>query len=412
MSSPRDFDVLIGGGGMVGAAVAALLATDPRARNLRVALVESAPATLPLPEEPAELRVCALSRSSEQLLVNVGAWGFLRARRPAPYTRMRVWDAKDSPNGTRALSFDAATIGEPNLGHIAENRSVNAVLLSVALNHGVTLLRAPLRALQVEPDQATVTVGERELQVALVVAADGAQSELREWAGIAVENYPYPSSAVVARLACEQPHYSEARQRFLPSGPLALLPLADGSVSLVWSTSSQEADALIALSDEAFSAAVTQASDGVLGALQLLGARASFALSRNHATTYSVARVALVGDAAHTVHPLAGQGVNLGFLDAAVLVETILAARQRGENIGDLATLSRYSRARRADNLIVSAALHGIYRLFGTEQPTVSWARRWGLALVERSTLAKGHFMREALGLGAQMPVLLRPRQR
>ncbi len=408
MSARADFDVLVGGGGMIGAAVAALLATDPRGQGLKIALAEEAPATMPLAAEPAQLRVSALSRVSERLLVEVGAWDLLKARVPAPYVRMRVWDAADDALGSRALVFDAADIGEANLGHIVENSSVAASLLSVALRQGVTLMRAPLTGLSLAPDRASVTVADRTFGVALVIAADGARSRLRDWGGISFVSHPYPQHAVVARLLPERDHGREARQRFLPSGPVALLPLADGSVSLVWSTGVEEAAELVALTDAQFDERVTHASGSVLGRLTSVGPRQSFPLARGHAATYGTTRLALVGDAAHTVHPLAGQGANLGFVDAAVLVDVLLAARDAGQDIGDPATLARYSRARRADNLLVSAAMDTIYRLFGDTRGVVGLARRAGLAIVDRAGPVKLRLMREALGLASSPPARLR----
>ena len=405
---PRDFDVVIGGGAMVGAAVAALLVTDPRARGLRVALVEANPATMPLRHEPPELRVSALSRASEQLLRAVGAWDPLSARAPCAYERMRVWDEASAADSEEALVFDAALLGERDLGCIVENRAVAAALLAAALRHGVTVFAAPVEGLTVTADVAEVLVGGRSLKTALVVAADGAASTLRAQAGIAVTARPYDQRAVVACLACERPHGAEARQRFLADGPVALLPLADGSVSLVWSTRTDEAERLVALTDEDFSAAVTAATDRVLGELTVHGARQSFPLSRDHADTYAVARVALVGDAAHTIHPLAGQGVNLGFLDAAQLAETVLAARDAGEDWGDRAVLGRYSRARRAENLLVAAALDNLNRLFTAKGSAVASLRRAGLRAVNGSPLVKSRLIREAMGITDRRPARLR----
>ncbi len=403
----RDFEVVVGGGGMVGAAVAALLVTDPGARGLRVALVETDPATMPLPGDPAELRVSALSRASERLLRTVGAFDLLAVRPPCPYSRMRVWDAASEPDGAQALVFDAADLGEPNLGLITENRAIAAALLTVALRGGATLLRAPLTAFEPDADAVRVTVGDRGLQAGVVVAADGARSMLRGLAGIAVRVHPYPQRAVVARLLCERPHAGEARQRFLPDGPLALLPLSDGAVSLVWSTTPEHADELLAMDDGAFALAVTEASGHVLGELHAGSHRQAFPLSRDHAATYAGPRLALVGDAAHTVHPLAGQGVNLGFLDAATLVETLLAGRAGGEDVGDRAVLARYSRARRVDNLVVAAAMDGLSRLFGARNPAIGLARRTGLGLVGRSLTARRRLMQEALGLSRDLPARL-----
>lgn len=404
----RDFDVVIAGGGMVGAAAAALLQTDPAARGLRVALAETEPATMPLPGEPAELRVSALSRASERLLRAVGAFDLLSARPPCPYTRMRVWDAAGEPDDADALVFDAADAGEPNLGLIVENRAIGAALTTVALRAGVTLLRAPVTAFEPDADGVRLTLGERALLAGVVIAADGAQSTLRSLADIAVRARPYPQRAVVARLVSERPHNGEARQRFLPEGPLALLPLADGAVSLVWSTTPERADELLELADADFADAVTRASGGVLGSLAAGSRRQAFPLSRDHAHTYAGPRLALIGDAAHTVHPLAGQGVNLGFLDAATLVEILLEGRARGEDIGDPAVLARYSRARRLDNLVVAGALEAIYRLFRARHPLVGSVRRTGLGLIGRSTAVRRRLMREALGLSRTLPARLR----
>lgn len=408
MSARTDFDVVIGGGGIVGAAVAALLATDERARDLKVALVDEAPATMPVAGEPEELRVSALSRLSQRLLIEVGAWDALAARAPCPYVRMRIWDSADPPHGSRTLVFDAAEIGEPDLGHIVDNRSVAAALLAVALRRGVTLLRTPIDAIALSPERASVSLGSRTLAVSLVVAADGARSRLREWAGIGIDAHAYGERAIVARLQPARPHGAEARQRFLAGGPLALLPLSEGAVSLVWTVPDDEARLLEALEDGPFGERVTEASAAVLGDLVPLGPRQSFELRRDHAATYSVARLALAGDAAHTVHPLAGQGANLGLLDAAVLVEELLLARGRGEDIGDPGVLGRYGRARRADNLMAAAALHGIHELYASRNPALSWLRRGGVALVNRAGPLKARLMREALGLAAQAPARLR----
>lgn len=405
----RDFDIVIGGGGMVGAAVAALIVTDPRARGLKVALAEEQPASMPLSGEAAELRVSALSRASEQLLRAVGAWEALGARPPCPYTRMRVWDAAGAPDDGDALLFDAADIGEPDLGCIVENRAIAAALTGVALKRGVSLLAAPIKDLDLQLESAAVAIGERTLHTGLVVAADGSQSRLRLAAGIDVRRHAYSQRALVARLEAERAHGAEARQRFLPSGPLALLPLSDGAVSLVWSLPESDAERQLAADDHEFSQAVTAASGGVLGELKVASARAAFALSRDHAVSYAGTRIALVGDAAHTVHPLAGQGVNLGFLDAATLVETVLVAREAGEDPGDPAVLGRYSRARRLDNLTVAAAMDGLNKLFGARLPMVTTLRRVGLGLVNHASPVRTRLMREALGLSRELPPRLRP---
>jgi len=399
VSARRDFDVLIAGGGMVGAALAALLASGAATRALRVALVEPQAALPPQPSEPLELRVSALSRAGERLLLAVGAWPLLAPRQPCPYERMIVWDEASPAAGAETLVFDAAEAGEPNLGHIAENRAVAAALIERALALGVTLLRSPVVGLELNPDAAHVALGGRTVTAGLAVAADGAESPLRALAGVAGEGRPYPQEAIVTHLATELPHGHAARQRFLATGPLGLLPLADGRVSIVWSTSPAEAGRLVALDAAAFGAAVTAASDGVLGALTVTAPRARFPLKRFNASTYVATRLVLVGDAAHTVHPLAGQGVNQGFLDVLALAAELGRAVAAGEDPGDARPLGRYARARRADNALMGAALDGIFRAFTDERAVVRTGRRLALRLVNRAQPLKRLLIDRALGV-------------
>jgi 2-polyprenylphenol 6-hydroxylase len=398
VSTPRDFDVLIAGAGMVGAALAALLATGARTRSIRVALVEPHPAPSPTSAEALDLRVSALSRAAERLLRSVGAWPRLAERQPCAYERMIVWDGAGRADGPDSLVFDAAEAGEANLGHITENRAVAAALIERALEEGVTLLRTPLTGIELGPDTAHVRLSERRVATGLIVAADGADSALREWADIGGTGEAYPQAAVVAHLAPELAHGLAARQRFLPTGPLALLPLADGRVSLVWSTAPEQAAALVAMDDAAFGAAVTAASAAVLGTLAPTTPRRSFPLRRFNAVRYTATRLALVGDSAHSVHPLAGQGVNQGFLDVEALAAVIDAALAVGEDCGDPRVLGRYARERRADNALMGAALDGIWRLFTDEHEFARRGRRYGLGLVNRTGWLKRLLVQRALG--------------
>ncbi len=383
---------------MVGAGLAALLAVGERTRRLRVALVEPQPAIAPLAGEPLDLRVSALSRAAERLLLSVGAWSRVARRAPCPYERMIVWDAASAAAGDETLIFDAAEVGEANLGHIVENRAVAAALLECAVAAGVTLIRSPVTALDLRDDEARVTCGERTIAVGLVVAADGADSALRTFAGLDGTMAPYAQEALVAHLAAEVPHGGGARQRFLADGPLALLPLHDGRVSLVWSTRPERAQQLLALDEQAFNDAVTEASDGVLGRLSLTTPRLTWPLRRFNAPSYRATRCALMGDAAHIVHPLAGQGVNQGLLDAAALVAEIEVALGAGEDPGDPGPLGRYARTRRAENALVGAALDGLYRLFTADHPLLRRGRRVGLGVVNRSGPLKRLLIDRALG--------------
>lgn len=405
----RDFEVIVVGGGMVGAAVAALLGAYEPTSSLRVALLEPRPASPPSPQDPLDLRVSALSRASQRLLERTGAWPDVVARGAARYERMVVWDERGTAGGRGAISFDAASLGEPDLGHMVENRAVQAALIGRALAHGVSLLRTGVTGYQADDRTASVTTSDdRRLTAALVVAADGGNSALRRLAGIDTRGWDYDQRAVVAHLQPERPHAATAWQRFLATGPLALLPLADGRVSLVWSTRPADASALLAQDDEAFGASVTAASDGILGALSPTTPRAAFPLRLMHARAYTAARLALVGDAAHGIHPLAGQGVNLGLMDGAALVQVLGEGAAAGAGPGDRSALRRYERWRKAESLPAMALMDGLKRLFSNDDPLLSWARRTGLGLFDQVGPVKRTLMERALGVAGEVPLPMR----
>jgi len=404
----RDFDVVVVGGAMAGAGTAALLAATPATASLRIALVEPKPAMLPAAGAPLDLRVSALSRASQQLLERTGAWPAVACRACA-YERMVVWEERMDPAGPQALVFDAAELGEPDLGHIAENRSIQAALTARAQEAGVVLLRAGLTTLECADDAIRICLDDcREYRAALAVGADGADSAVRRQAGIDVRGWDYGQRAVVAHLQPERPHRETAWQRFLDTGPLALLPLADGRVSLVWSTLPAMAEELTACDEEEFAARVTESSAAVLGRLVPASPRASFPLRLLHARRYAARRVALVGDAAHTVHPLAGQGINLAFLDAAALVDVLGAAVESGDDPGELRVLRRYERWRKAEALPAIVLLDGIKRLFSGDNPTQSRLRQGVLGFVQSARPLKRIFMQRALGLAGEVPASVR----
>jgi 2-octaprenylphenol hydroxylase len=404
----RDFDVVIVGGAMAGAGTAALLATTPATASLRVALVEPRPVAAPAADAPLDLRVSALSRSSQTLLERTGAWPAVAARATA-YRRMVVWEQRQDPAGDEALVFDAAELGEPDLGHIAENRGIQAALTGSAQARGVVLLQAGFATLDASRDAVRVGLDDgREFRAALVVGADGAESAVRRQAGIETHGWDYGQRAVVAHLRPERAHGMTAWQRFLDTGPLALLPLADGRVSLVWSTLPDAAESLAALDDAAFSARVTEASGGALGGLVPTTPRASFPLRLLHARRYAAERVVLVGDAAHTVHPLAGQGINLAFLDAAALVDVLGDALAAGDDPGEARPLRRYERWRKAEALPAIALLDGIKRLYSGGNPLQSRLRRGALGLAQSSSTAKRLLMQRALGVAGELPASVR----
>jgi len=404
-----DFDVVVVGGAMAGAGTAALFAATPATAGLRIALVEPNPATPPAADAPLDLRVSALSRSSQRLLERTGAWPAVTAR-AAAYQRMVIWEERQDPAGPDALVFDAAELGEPDLGHIGENLGIQAALTARAEALGVVLLRAELATLEATRDAARVALGDgREFRAGLVVGADGAGSAVRRQAGIETRGWDYAQRAVVAHLASELPHGATARQRFLDTGPLALLPLADGRSSLVWSTLPEDAEALTQCPDDAFAERVTAASAGVLGRLAPTTRRASFPLRLLHARRYAAGRVVLVGDAAHTVHPLAGQGINLAFLDAAALVDVVGDAAAAGDDPGEPSVLRRYERWRKAEALPAMALLDGLQRLFFGGNPLQSRLRQGALGLAQSAGPFKRLLMQRALGIAGEVPASVRP---
>lgn len=404
-----DFDVVVVGGAMAGAGSAALLAATPATSGLRVALVEPRPAAAPAAGAPLDIRVSALSRASQSLLERAGAWPAVAAR-AAAYRRMVIWEERQEATGPDALVFDAAELGEPDLGHIGENLSIQAALTARAETLGVVLLRAEFAALETARDAVRVRLGDgREFRAGLVVGADGADSAVRRAAGIETRGWDYGQRAVVAHLDCEKAHGGTAWQRFLDTGPLALLPLADGRVSLVWSTLPDDAESLVQCPEGEFAERVTAASDGVLGRLVPATRRAAFPLRLLHARRYAAERIALVGDSAHVVHPLAGQGINLAFLDAAALVDVVGEAVAVGDDPGELVVLRRYERWRKAEAVPAIALLDGIKRLFFGGNPLQSRLRQGLLGIAQSSGTAKRLLMRRALGVAGDVPASVRP---
>jgi 2-polyprenylphenol 6-hydroxylase len=408
----HDFHIVIVGGGMVGACAAALAAIDPRLAELRIAVLEAHPPASPPPSD-VDLRVSAVSRASQRILTAVGAWALVPAQSLSPYEDMIVWDAASRPGGSGAIHFSASATSEPNLGHIVENRWLQWALYdSPAFRQRITLLRAELAGLTLERDRAVVSLGDgRVLSAALVVGSDGAASLSRKLAGIETAGWNYDQRAFVTHVRTEHPHARTAWQRFLADGPIAFLPLADGRSSIVWTTRPAHAEHLAACSPEEASHEIEQALDGVLGKVEIAAARMHFPLRLAHARQYCKDRFALVGDAAHSIHPLAGQGVNLGFLDCAALVQVLAQELEDGGNVealAELRVLRRYERWRKSENVIALGMVDGLNRLFSTSDSALGWLRRTGLGVVDRSALAKRFFMGRAMGTAGELPTIAR----
>ncbi len=388
-----DFDVVISGAGLVGLALAAALGRE----GFRVAILEAREPVTEWDAGSIDLRVYAISRASQRLFESLGIWSDIQPL-AQPYRDMRVWDAGSDGE----VHFDSAELGESDLGHIIESRVIERALLG-AMEKLETVTRFCPAGLsgfkQVDRRQQIELDNGASLTTRLLVGADGKQSRVRELAGIHLQVSDYGQQALVAVVATEKLHAETAWQRFLPSGPLAFLPLHDGRCSIVWSATSDKAHALLALDDEAFCHALGEAFEYRLGNIVDVGERVLFPLQARSAAKYVQPGLALVGDAAHVVHPLAGQGVNLGLKDVQALADTLRVAREQDRDIGAFSVLRRYERARRGDNALTLATMSGFKQLFGSTLAPVRFARGLGLKLFDRATPIKTHIVRAAMGL-------------
>lgn len=409
MVKPLNVDVIIVGAGLAGSSLACALAQGDD--NLRIALIESqaaAPLAASLEDKVASYdpRVSALTLASQQFLEGLGAWSALSEQRLGAYRQMHVWDAE----GTGFVDFSAADIQQPQLGHIVENRLLVANLMAELTNllNVHCLMPAKLAAMHYEEGVRRVILEDgREVQAPLLIAADGANSFIRRIAGLETREWDYQHHAMVATVKTAKHHQYTAWQRFLSSGPLAFLPLGNtvekvGTsghfCSIVWSTSPEQAEQLMALDDSAFSDALGEAFEYRLGAIQAVSRRFSFPLRQRHAKAYIQPGLALVGDAAHTIHPLAGQGINLGFSDVQVLAEEILRARKRAVPLSDDSILQRYQRRRKGDNLAMMAAMEGFKGLFAEPRLSVRWLRNAGMRAFNQAAPLKRAVIRRAMG--------------
>ncbi|MCQ3034098.1 2-octaprenyl-3-methyl-6-methoxy-1,4-benzoquinol hydroxylase [Pseudomonas syringae] len=400
-------DLLIVGAGMVGSALALAL----QGSGLNVIVVDGGPLSVKPFDAQAmfEPRVSALSAASQRILQRLGAWEGIASRRTSPYGEMQVWDG----SGTGQIHFSAASVHADVLGHIVENRVVQDALLDRLHDCDIGLLaNARLEQMRRSGDDWLLTLADgRLLRAPLVIAADGANSAVRRLTGTQTREWDYQHHAIVTSVRTSNPHRKTAWQRFTDNGPLAFLPLqreGEHWCSIVWSVTPKEAERLTALDDDAFCRELEQAFEGRLGLVLTVDPRVCVPLRQRHAKRYVAEGLALIGDAAHTIHPLAGQGVNLGFLDAAVLAEVLLHANERGERLADLRVLSRFERRRMPHNLALMAAMEGFERLFQADQLPLRWLRNTGLKMVNQMPEAKATFVRQALGLSGDLPDLAR----
>lgn len=394
MNARNLLDVIVVGGGAVGASAAAALAQS----GFDVALVEPNPPAASTEDAPLDARVIALSPASVRFVERIGAW-------PLPDARAFAYRDMEVRSGDEGLHFGRELVAEPTLGWIVELRALQARLFDaarsrVAAAHAARVVDCERgeREARIELDDGT------RLRARLVVSAEGGRSSLRESAGIAADVRDYQSRAVVAHLTTEQPNPGIAFQRFLKGGPLAFLPIGGGRSSLVWTRPEPEVEALLALDDAAFCDAVSEASGLRFGRVVAATVRFAFPLRLQLAERFHAERLALLGDTAHVVHPLAGLGLNLGLIDAAALVDVLVDARMRDRDLGSLATLSRFDSWRRSDTHSAARAIDAIERGFGGDLGRVGqWLSR-GLGLVDALTPAKRFFAAAACGDIGRVP--------
>ena len=395
----RQYDLIVVGAGMVGAAFSCLLArSNPQ---LQIALIESRESG-GFNSDEFDPRVAALTEKSRSLLDSCAAWQRIAEKRISAYSAMEVWDAE----GTGRIQFNCQDVHQPNLGHIVENSLVvESLLAEIQKQNNIDFLCPVSVASYSQSEEQIDLVLEDGCQLAasLLVAADGGNSAVRQQFDFPTREWDYGHSAIVTTVQTEHGNQQTAWQRFMPTGPLALLPLdKEGDrhyCSLVWSQESDEAERLMALDDAEFCRQLEAASEYCLGKITAADRRFSIPLRQRHATDYVLERVALLGDSAHTIHPLAGQGVNLGFGDVAALVETLTTAAERGNDLGSLLTLNKYQRQRKPENLAMMATMEGFKRLFAADNLAVRLLRNIGLSQVDKLKPVKNEIIKQVMGL-------------
>jgi len=386
-----QFDCVVVGAGMVGAASALSLAE----LGLTVAIIEQAAPAIFSPEQAFDLRVSAISLASEQLLKQLDAWPQLQQWRMCPYKRLGVWESEQS-----YTEFDAKDISQAHLGHIVENRLIQLSLWQKIQQHSNITLLCPetLLKLKQTPTDVELTLSSGVVHSKIVIGADGANSLVRKLVNIGTTGWDYPQSAMLINVRTELPQQDITWQQFFQTGPLAMLPMPGNSASLVWYHEKEQIKHLSALSNEQLAQEVLRHFPNQLGKIEVCN-KAAFPLTRRHANQYYKGRVLLIGDAAHTINPMAGQGVNLGFKDVKALQQVIAQAMGNGESWHQELVLARYQQKRRTDNLLMMTTMDALYLSFGHVSPLVKLARNAGLMMVNKLPSVKNKALAYACGI-------------
>jgi 2-octaprenyl-6-methoxyphenol hydroxylase len=400
----KSVDLLVCGGGMVGLTLGLAVAQG----GLRVAVVDAA-APASMLEPKFDGRVSALAYASVRMLTALAVWPHLEAE-AQPIREILVTDGrKDRPASPFSLHFDAAEVGASSLGHIAENRHIRRAQQQTISADLAWIAPATVTRLEIQPGFALAHLSDgQQIKAQLAVAADGRDSALRDQQGIGIVGWSYPQTGIVATVAHEKPHNGVAYEHFLPSGPFAILPMTGQRSSLVWTEKKETAPAMLALDEDGFNDEVARRFGDHLGETKVVGGRWSYPLSFHLARDYVRPRFALAGDCAHGIHPIAGQGLNLGLKDVAALAETILDAARLGLDIGSLATLKRYERWRRFDSFTLAAGTDALNRLFSNDIAPLRQLRDLGLGIADAIGPARRFFMRHAGGDIGKLPRLMR----
>jgi 2-octaprenyl-6-methoxyphenol hydroxylase len=396
-------DVVIAGGGFAGLALALALRRG-LGESFRVVVADPAFAAGARPD----LRASAIAAAARRMFGALGVWDAV-AGEAQPILDMVVTDSK-LEHAVRPVFLTFAGEVEPGqpFAHMIENAPLNAALAAEARAQGIALRATAVTGFEYRGGRIAVSLGDGDVSASLLVAADGARSGVREQAGIATHGWSYGQSAIVTTVAHERPHNGRAEEHFLPAGPFAILPLKGNRSSLVWTETDAEAARIVALPDDEFHVELERRFGLHLGEIGVVAARRAYPLGLFIARSFVAERIALVGDAAHVIHPIAGQGLNMGLRDVAALAEAIVDAARLGLDIGAAAVLERYQRWRRFDTMAMGVATDGLNRLFSNESDVLRLMRDVGLGLVDRMPALKSFFIREAAGVTGDVPKLLR----